>query len=84
MKNRIIIKKGIALLLAASMALSVTACSANTEESSVDQDEELLTETAMSMLTNCVNSTECGKEETVFVLSSADGSAEQIIDSVHL
>ena len=66
MKNRINTKRGIALLLAASMVLSVTACSANTEESSADQDEELLTETAISMLTNGANSTECEKEETVY------------------
>ena len=84
MKNRINIKRGIALLLTASMVLSVTACSASTEESSAAQDEELLTETAMSMLTKGANSAERGKEETVYVLSGADGSAEQIICNVHL
>jgi putative membrane protein len=77
-------KKALALILAASMLLSLTGCgtaaaalSAQTSEES--EEETSLEDTAISLLTSGGHSDEAGKEETVYVVADANGNPQKTI-----
>ena len=77
-------KKGLALILSASMLLSLTGCgtaAAVSAQQSAEQSEEesSLQDTAISLLTSGGHSDEAGKEETVYVVADANGNPQQII-----
>ena len=77
-------KKGLALILAASMLLSLTSCGTAAALSAQQSAEESaaetsLEDTAISLLTSGGHSDEAGKEETVYVVADANGNPQQTI-----
>lgn len=77
-------KKGLALILAASMLLSLTGCGTAAALSAQQSAEESaaetsLEDTAISLLTSGGHSDEAGKEETVYVVADANGNPQQTI-----
>ena len=77
-------KKGLALILVASMLLSLTGCGTAAALSAQQSAEESaaetsLEDTAISLLTSGGHSDEAGKEETVYVVADANGNPQQTI-----
>ena len=77
-------KKGLALILAASMLLSLTGCGTaaalSAQQSAEESEAETsLEDTAISLLTSGGHSDEAGKEETVYVVADANGQPQQVI-----
>ena len=73
------------------MALSLSACvsasgSVTTEssESTISENESKIADTALSLIDSKGHSDEAGKEETVYIISDADGNPEQTIVSAWL
>ena len=84
-------KKALAIILSLSMALSLSACvsasgSVTTEssESTISESESKIADTALSLIDSKGHSDEAGKEETVYIISDADGNPEQTIVSAWL
>ena len=84
-------KKALAIILSLSMALSLSACvsasgSVTTEssESTISENESKIADTALSLIDSKGHSDEAGKEETVYIISDADGNPEQTIVSAWL
>ena len=84
-------KKALAIILSLSMALSLSACgSANgsdesqNEGSSISENESKIADTALSLIDSTGHSDKAGKEETVYVISDANGNPKQTIVSAWL
>ena len=80
MKNKWI--KAASALLSAVLAFTGCAFGLAAGNGSEDTAEEATAEMSEPAVT--LNSAEAGKEETVYVIAGADGSAERIISSCHL